>query len=49
MNPLTSTPTVMTRNACQIRIRSTAATREPVQAPVPGSGMATKRNSPHFS
>ena len=36
------TPVVIARKAKRIRIFRATATRAPVQAPVPGSGMATR-------
>lgn len=41
------TPVVIARKAKRIRIFRATATRAPVQAPVPGSGMATRVISPN--
>ena len=44
--PLVSTPKAMAPKAFFGGIFSTAAMAEPVQAPVPGRGTATKANRP---
>ena len=46
ITPAVSTPRTMKRKAFQNFIFISAAIREPVQAPVPGIGIATKRKSP---
>ena len=43
------TPSAMAGNACFRRISNTAATSEPVHAPVPGSGIATRMHRPSSS
>ncbi len=46
MAPAMTTPRKMAGTAWRIRISSRAATNAPVQAPVPGSGMATRITRP---
>ena len=46
MIPAAATPRVMTGRAVSRRRSSIAATRAPVQAPVPGRGTATSKNRP---
>ena len=46
MMPAVTTPSAIGGKASLTRISSMAAMSEPVHAPVPGSGMATKMNRP---
>ena len=46
ITPAVSTPSVTVISARLFFIPKSAATSDPVHAPVPGSGIATNRNSP---
>ena len=48
MHPAVSTPSTTAGMAFFSRIPKNAAASEPVQAPVPGSGTATKSHSPRY-